>query len=869
MIASVNPQSNGFKGGTYEQSDLPTGVKGVGFANVPSSGIKEARNNRGSNVRIPYARLVAVQPNIDNTGHDVSCKRAVEYDGLHNGELAWILGANSRTSHQTYGQVVSAMGSGSGVNRMQRLASTAWLEKWFEETHANVVIDLGKIRPCEALKSSNVTWFAGLAPYLAGSTGLYTTDVAKALVWVHAQTNHHPLTIDTNDQGTFVMDISPFLRVAGGDTKSISKHIDAQHGRLNESSAQLLDMPCDIVGHLTASAIEMEMRQRRLLDWSPDGIILSKLSSPSDDPMTSTELDARQAQLFNVAIQGPAITTSWTSSNATPNKQKLECQPMDRVFVCLVAELSYKLTDSDELTDAMDKRDTAHNRVVETLKRIALAKQNRDTNVTQLNDLEKVLHSHMEEAESAAKHMAGVAQTDTVSASAPNAPTSMHDHLEATEKLRAKDLLVDSAKLTKFRLLRSTSSHMINHSHFKSEDKNSRCQLKFEPYSKETNSGCAEYIVGAWCVGTVLDSAASRSSVGMLVRRAPSSMAMNVNVNVEWWSAKKLYEHFMDGPDDENRILMRTQTHTTHNKRPRESYTPNARAVVAQSTRKQSATAASMRSTRVEPRVETMSKLEALLAAAKLDLDTAEKKRVTADKSEAAADTLLQKLCDDEKNETDTDVKQQLQKKITIHTWKQQEAIVEANYQSNRVATALERVKKFIEDVERRRKDISSVQTLRDMRAELEESRLDVDDAEKHMHSARAEMDEKEATYNYLLSAANAANKDEALRSDVHKAKEHYNNAVYTYETHETTFQLACIGWRAMTAAVEAEKEEQDRAEASRDSKARDDAADAAVERANKNQRATAHQPKAPPPPPATARRPPSPPKGSSRLYKR
>eukprot|EP00966_Prymnesium_polylepis_P088453 2046792-Prymnesium_polylepis.1 len=99
------------------------------------------------------------------------------------------------------------------------------------------------------------------------------------------------------------MDTSPFLRVVESDTKSISKHIDAQRDRLNESSAQLLDMPCDIVGHLTASAIEMEMRKRRLLDWSPDGIILSKLSSPSDDPMTSTELDARQAQLFNVAIQ--------------------------------------------------------------------------------------------------------------------------------------------------------------------------------------------------------------------------------------------------------------------------------------------------------------------------------------------------------------------------------------------------------------------------------------------------------------------------------------------------------------------------------------------------------------------------------------
>eukprot|EP00966_Prymnesium_polylepis_P026296 606667-Prymnesium_polylepis.1 len=76
---------------------------------------------------------------------------------------------------------------------MQRLASTAWVEKWFEETHANEVIDLGKIRPLEA----------GLEPYLAGSTALYTTDVASALVKVHTPTNHHPTPIHTNHQGIF------------------------------------------------------------------------------------------------------------------------------------------------------------------------------------------------------------------------------------------------------------------------------------------------------------------------------------------------------------------------------------------------------------------------------------------------------------------------------------------------------------------------------------------------------------------------------------------------------------------------------------------------------------------------------------------
>jgi hypothetical protein len=722
---------------------------------------------------------------------------------------------------------------------MQRLASTAWVEKWFEETHATEVIDLGKIRPLEA----------GLEPYLAGSTALYTTDVASALVEVHTPTNHHPTPIHTNHQGIFVMDTSPFLRVVESDTKSISKHIDAQRDRLNESSAQLLDMPCDIVGHLTASAIEMEMRKRRLLDWSPDGIILSKLSSPSDDPMTSTELDARQAQLFNVAIQGPAITTSWTSSNATPNKQKLECQPMDRVFVCLVAELSYKLTDSDELKKAMDKRNEAHNSVVETLKGIALAKQNRETDVMLLDKLKILLHRNMQEAEIAAKEMADVAQTDTVSASTPNAPTSMHAHGVAMEQLRANTLLVDSAKLTKFRLLRSTSSHMINHSHFKFEDKNSRCQLRFKPYSNETKSGCAEYIVGAWCVGTVLDSAASRSSVGMLVRRAPSSMAMNVNVNVEWWSAKKLYQHFMDGPDDENRILMRTQTHMTHNKRPREIDTPNARPVQPQGRRKQSTTATS------EPkRVETLSKLEALRLTAERELEKAGRKRAAEDGRKENIDARLKELCEELEKVTDQDARQEIQKEIKLWQWTQQEAIVNANLQRKRVATAVERVKTASDDVERRKGD-SRVQTLTDMRLELEEWNEKMLAAARDMKSAAAEMSTKEAAYSELYARAKDNEENEELQSAVHQAKELYNNAVYTAETHETTLNFARAGWEAMSVAVAEQSADEaagkkwraiaKRAESYRDLAARTSAADAASKRAE-------------PKPPRAARRTPS-----------
>ena len=62
------------------------------------------------------------------------------------------------------------------------------------------------------------------------------------------------------------------------------------------------------------------------------------------------------------------------------------------------------------------------------------------------------------------------------------------------------------------------------------------------------DGGAASYILGGWCIGTVLDSGASRAAVRNQVRTAPSSMAMNVNVNVEWWTADELFRNYMDIP---------------------------------------------------------------------------------------------------------------------------------------------------------------------------------------------------------------------------------------------------------------------------------------------------------------------------------
>jgi hypothetical protein len=99
-----------------------------------------------------------------------------------------------------------------------------------------------------------------------------------------------------------------------------------------------------------------------------------------------------------------------------------------------------------------------------------------------------------------------------------------------------------------FRLMRATSSYLCERSHFDHADPASRLGLRIEFDDK--SSGSSEFVVGGWCIGSVIDTAASRAAYPGVAstRAAPSSMAMNVNVNVEWWDSDRLYSAF-DDPD--------------------------------------------------------------------------------------------------------------------------------------------------------------------------------------------------------------------------------------------------------------------------------------------------------------------------------
>jgi hypothetical protein len=568
-----------------------------------------------------YARLVPLhsRDGYQSTGsHGQVDKRqvlvngnpALEYDGLRNGELAWILGRRFKsiandpgtagtlntdapslgggsgtgidelTDSQRYAHQAYA-GLGNGVDRMQRLASTDWVESLVQSKLGSAKVNLHAIQLGSDYSVVMDSGVASYASFVTGSTAIYANDVTRSMMVATGNASAVTTLGPRKNQGVFVAELGPFLRGVQVSTDAIEIR-----DILGTSASQ--DVARNMGDTLCFSALDAELRRRNLMDWTPDGIVLSKLESPTGEPMKSIEMDSRSAQLFNVAIQGPAISTSWTSD---VRDYKLECQPMDKVFICLVADLSYTTNNTtmeapvqsavrerntlDGLIRLLDaaKRNRRVNEVAVTAARAAVTAQlavckNTGNAIAQAAEsmaptaYEALLatattdEAAAEVARNTLPRPANLADLETAATTSRNAvddvmggwsktiPGELTKYANRQDDIRTGALLVGRTSLTNFRLMRSTSSHMSNYSYFQPGNINSRMGLRVG--KNTTDQGCGEYIVGAWCIGTVIDSAASRSTVGTLVRTAPTSMALNVAVNIEWWTGDKLYKHYMD-----------------------------------------------------------------------------------------------------------------------------------------------------------------------------------------------------------------------------------------------------------------------------------------------------------------------------------
>ena len=327
-------------------------------------------------------------------------------------------------------------------------------------------------------------------------------------------------------QGVFVRDDGPFLRGKGITNSMLDGTIGGMpaqgSGQFGKQRAAYR-VSRNIGDEIAFDILDKAMEEAGLTDWRPDGIVLSKGANDPSDQLSDEFFEARDGQLYNMRIQGPAHTTTWTGDPA------MEVLPGDKVFIAIVADVWF---DTKELKGDLAK----------------IKKWLDSPTSANWNDY----------AEERDKYFKNNLLTE-------DEMTNFHQM--ALQVFKGKK---ESTVLTNFRVITTTSSQMINYSPLKwmnSENPATPTKRRQAVDRAPENESVTliqgasrmglrlgekggEYIIGAWQIGTVLDSAASRAVMpgGSFtgVRTAPNTMAHNVYVNIGWWSADRLWRTYMN-----------------------------------------------------------------------------------------------------------------------------------------------------------------------------------------------------------------------------------------------------------------------------------------------------------------------------------
>ena len=432
----------------------------------------------------------------------------------------------------------------SGTERFQKMCSLEFLQGYFATVLRNKKIPLnGLVVPSQAdMIASNPAGIAFRqhsgynAEFVASFAAqkIPSTTAAASITNVpdfapmlgEAKSDLANAGAAARKQGVFVRDEGPFLRgkgitnemlngTVGGFPSSGSAPYGVQRAAYRVSR--------NIGDEIAFDMLDKAMEEAGLTDWRPDGIVLSKGANDPSDQLSDEFFEARDGQLFNMRIQGPAHTTTWTGDPA------MEVLPGDKVFIAIVADVWF---DISKLTSKFAD-----------IKTWLDSKSSADWN---------------KYAAARDKYFSEELLTE--------------DRLGAflTEGKKVFRGASEESVLTNFRVITTTSSQMINYSPFKWTNSTDpaaptkRRQAVDRAPNNETVTliqGASrmglrlgelggEYIIGAWQIGTVLDSAASRAVMPggsfMGVRTAPNTMAHNVYVNIGWWSADRLWRTYMN-----------------------------------------------------------------------------------------------------------------------------------------------------------------------------------------------------------------------------------------------------------------------------------------------------------------------------------
>ena len=438
-----------------------------------------------------------------------------------------------------------------GTERFQQLCSMEYLGEYFKQVLAGKAITLGAsyneqvasmpltlrtTGPIGVLKAAvNVAENRGIPENQPGHP---VVDDDKSMLNMPDLTQKMALAgsvaakSDTNYQGIFARDFGPFLKGKGSATALVNCTVGNLPQLYNPDNPvpekrvtmQPFSMSRNFGDEVAFAMLDAKLMENGLTDWRPDGIVLSKGINDPSDKLSDEYLEARDGQLFNIRVQGPAIGTSWIDDRS------MEVLPLDKVFVVLVADVWF---DVDSLTgeDASVQAgpDGKGGRTSQdTIK--SLLGDEREMKTTQEIESYQVLR---------AKYLAKPLDEDDFKA----------------KQVAAFKGGKENTVLANFRVMVSTSSQMINHSGYKykgnqlSDSTGKRRRLQGASRMGLTLApDVGEYVIGGWQIGNVLDKAASRAAmpqgVNLGVRSTPNSAAMNINVNISWFNADRLYRSF-------------------------------------------------------------------------------------------------------------------------------------------------------------------------------------------------------------------------------------------------------------------------------------------------------------------------------------
>lgn len=409
-----------------------------------------------------------------------------------------------------------------GTERFQQLCSFEYLGMYFSQVLSNRTIRLGDdlTETMDALGQTEAdtgpvgtyaaakayAQNAGVAPDTQGNPALTGDENTMLNLQDIAKRNGLPgseaESAVPNHQGIFARDFGPFLKGKGTPTQLMSCTVggNPQAYGSNGVVAQPFAVSRNAGDDLAFAVLDAKLTEAGFTDWRPDGIVLSKGTNDPSDKLSDEYLEARDGQLYNIRVQGPAVGTNWTG------ERSLETLPLDKVFVVLVADVWWNASTDVE---AAAKAEGAGGRDAYAAARAAALQERFD-------------EGEFERKQRAA--FSGAAKENTV--------------------------------LCNFRVKVSTSSQMINHSNYSQKGNH---QVAQEGYKRPRLEGMArlglklcnefgEYVVGGWQIGQVLDTAASRAVMpqGQLtgVRTAPNTSALNINVQIAWYTADRLARCF-------------------------------------------------------------------------------------------------------------------------------------------------------------------------------------------------------------------------------------------------------------------------------------------------------------------------------------